>query len=226
MNHLTSYDHDIFISYAHIDNTPIMEGESGWVTEFHKTLDALIRQILGDEPKIWRDPKLQGNDYFSDTLVDMLPRTAALVSIISPRYVKSEWYRKELERFSSGAETSGGIRISNKSRIFKVMKTFVPQEDHPAPLDRLLGYEFFQVDPATGRPAEFRSEFGPEAKRNYLTKLYDLAYEIAELLKQLQHANDESLQSNTPSAPWLLLKSADQALLEPVIAAVRQATQR
>ncbi len=200
MNHLTSYDHDIFISYAHIDNTPIMEGESGWVTEFHKTLDALIRQILGDEPKIWRDPKLQGNDYFSNTLVDTLSRTAALVSIISPRYVKSEWCMKELERFSSSAETSEGIRISNKSRIFKVMKTFVPQEDHPAPLDRLLGYEFFRLDPATGRPAEFRSEFGPEAKRNYLAKLYDLAYEITELLKQLQHSKDESMQSDTSSA--------------------------
>lgn len=200
MNHLTSFDHDIFISYAHIDDTPIMEGESGWVTEFHKSLDALIKQILGDEPKIWRDPKLQGNDYFSDTLVDALPRAALLVSIISPRYVKSQWCIKELERFSSGAEKSGGIRISDKSRIFKVMKTLVPQENHPAPLDKLLGYEFFQVDSATGRPVEFRTEFGPEAKRNYLVRLYDLAYEITELLKQLQHSNNESLQPNIPPA--------------------------
>ncbi len=200
MNHLTCFDHDIFISYAHIDDTPIMEGESGWVTEFHKSLDALVRQILGDEPKIWRDPKLQGNDYFGDTLVDALPKTAVLVSIISPRYVKSEWCLKELQRFSSSAEKSGGIRVSDKSRIFKVMKTLVPQEHHPAPLDQLLGYEFYQVDPATGKPAEFRAEFGPEAKRNYLAKLYDLAYEITELLKQLQHPNDESSGSNTPIA--------------------------
>ena len=39
---------------------------------------------------IWRDPKLQGNDYFSDKLVGTLPKAAVLVSIVSPRYVKSE----------------------------------------------------------------------------------------------------------------------------------------
>lgn len=187
MSDITSFEHDVFISYAHIDDTPLMDEEIGWVTKFHKSLDALIKQILGEEPKIWRDPKLQGNDYFSDTLVDALPKTAALVSIISPRYVKSEWCLKELERFLFGAQASGGIRISDKSRIFKVMKTLVPQGDHPPPLNKLLGYEFYRLDPATGRPEEFRTEFGPEAKHNYLAKLYDLAYEITELLKQFQH---------------------------------------
>jgi hypothetical protein len=29
---------DIFISYAHIDDEALIEGESGWITEFHRSL--------------------------------------------------------------------------------------------------------------------------------------------------------------------------------------------
>ncbi len=199
MKAITPFEHDIFISYAHIDDIPLMDGEAGWVSEFHKSLDALIRQILGDDPVIWRDPKLQGNDYFSDTLVEALPKAAVLISILSPRYIKSDWCRKELENFSRGAESTGGVRISDKSRIFKVMKTLVPREEQPPPLDSLLGYEFFRLNPTTGRPAEFRSEFGPEAKRDYLARLYDLAYEITELLKQIQKPDRGKTALSAPS---------------------------
>ncbi len=180
--------HDIFISYAHVDDTPLMEEEAGWISIFHKTLDALIKQIAGDELDIWRDPKLQGNDYFSDTLVNALPKTSVLVSVLSPRYVKSEWCLKELETFTQAAEASDGVRAGDKSRIFKVLKTFVPRESHPPPLDHLLGYEFFAMDAETGKPQEFRIEFGAEAKQNYLAKLYDLAYEITELLNSIKAA--------------------------------------
>jgi hypothetical protein len=221
MNTLTAFENDIFISYAHIDDTPLMPGERGWVTEFHQTLDALVKQILGDEAKIWRDPKLQGNDYFSDTLLSALPKAAVLVSVLSPRYVKSEWCLKELEKFSNGAVSIGGVRVDDKSRIFKVLKSPVPREVQPAPLDSLLGYEFFRLDPATGRPYEFRTEFGPEAKQSYLGKLYDVAYEIAELLKQMREADSgegkpqhkapvflAETTSGAPSKAWCFLPGA------------------
>jgi len=198
--------HDIFISYAHVDDTPLMEQEVGWISKFHKTLDALIKQIAGDELDIWRDPKLQGNDYFSDTLVEALPKTAVLVSILSPRYVKSEWCLKELDTFTQAAEANGGVRTGDKSRIFKVLKTFVPRESQPPLLDNLLGYEFYEMDADTGKPREYRIEFGTEAKQNYLTKLYDLAYEITELLKVIK-VTDASKEASTPSETVFLAET-------------------
>ena len=140
MEQLQSYEHDIFISYAHIDDTPLMAGEEGWVSEFHKSLEALVKQILGEELDVWRDPKLQGNDFFADTLVDAVPKAAVLVSIVSPRYLKSEWCLRELDTFNKETD---GARIENKSRIFKVVKTPVERNNEPAPLNQLLGYEFF-----------------------------------------------------------------------------------
>ncbi len=70
MEHVTPYEHDIFISYAHIDDTPLMDGEVGWVSGFHKTLESFIKQILGKEPAIWRDPKLQGKDVDKESIAE------------------------------------------------------------------------------------------------------------------------------------------------------------
>jgi hypothetical protein len=209
MEHVTPYEHDIFISYAHIDDTPLMDGEVGWVSEFHRALDSLIKQILGEEPTIWRDPKLQGNDIFSDKLVDTLPKAAVLVSIVSPRYVKSEWCLKELETFSGAAEPQADVCIADKSRVFKVVKTLVPHEIQPAPLDKLLGYEFFHVNPDTGKPNEFRIEFGPEAKQNYLARLYDLAYEITEFLKCIKKTGVHQVQASVKEPVFLAETSSD-----------------
>jgi hypothetical protein len=68
-----------------------------------------------------------------------------LVSVLSPRYVKSDWCRKELQEFIHAAEQRGGVFINNKSRIFKVVKTLVPREQHPIEIRGLLGYEFFHI---------------------------------------------------------------------------------
>src|SRR5207248_1599981 len=102
-----------------------------------------------------------------------------------------------------------------KSRIFKVLKTLVPHEVQPPPLNSLLGYEFYRVDAATGKPNEFRIEFGPEARQSYLAKLYDLAYEIAEFLKSLGPGAAGRARAATPylDAPWPCAKGQAPAEL-------------
>ena len=56
-----SYEHDLFISYAHIDNQPLTADQVGWVTRFHGTLAAQLSMRLGSVARIWRDDKLRGN---------------------------------------------------------------------------------------------------------------------------------------------------------------------
>jgi hypothetical protein len=67
------YKHDIVISYAHIDNQPLLEGERGWVDDLHKTLAVRVAQLFGQEPDIWRDPQLPGNDDFAENITLQLP---------------------------------------------------------------------------------------------------------------------------------------------------------
>lgn len=181
-----AFEHDFFISYAHLDDQSLIEGEPGWVARLHRLLEIRVGQLLGEKPRIWRDPKLQGNDYFADTLIESLPKVAALVSVLSPRYVHSEWCTRELSEFCRASQRSGGVRVADKSRIFKVVKTPVPPHQHPDEVQPLLGYDFYVIDPQSGRPRELFQAYGPDAERAFLAKLDDLAYDIARLLELLR----------------------------------------
>lgn len=181
---------DIFISYAHIDNQPLAEGVKGWVEILHERLKIRLGQLLGEEASIWRDRKLQGNDIFADALVEKLSGVAILVSVLSPRYVRSEWCIRELEEFSRAASTGGSLRVGNQLPVFKVVKTFVPVQEHPRQLQGTLGYEFYEYDPERGRAKEFSPEVVPQRDIRYWEKLDDLAYDIKQLIEHMRQLGE------------------------------------
>jgi hypothetical protein len=189
------FEGDAFISYAHLDNVELIEGHGGWVANLQRALETRVAQLYGEESRIWWDPKLQGNDYFADTLEERLQRVKALIAVVSPRYVKSEWGRRELAAFCKAAEKQGGIRVQDKARIFKVLKTPVDRELHPPELQSLLGYEFFKEDPNTGKMRELDEIFGPDAEKEFWLKLDDLAHDICDLLKMLPPPPDAAPQT-------------------------------
>ncbi|MGH3992306.1 MAG: toll/interleukin-1 receptor domain-containing protein, partial [Pseudonocardiaceae bacterium] len=159
----------IFISYAHIDNEPLTADNEGWVTTLHRMLEVRLAQLLGERPTIWRDPQMAGNAPITDTLVERLSGSTYLVSIISPRYVKSAWCCRELETFFA--------RFHEPRRIFKVLKTDIPRDQHPAPVRDSLSYVFFRVDPDTGRLREFRPR-SPSTSEEFVAQLDDLAFDL------------------------------------------------
>lgn len=187
------FENEIFISYAHLDNEPLRKGDDGWISNLHRALEVRVAQLRGEKPKIWRDPKLQGNDVFADELVARLAKAALLVSVLTPRYIKSDWCTRELHEFWAAAQQTGGPIIGDKARVFKVVKTPVPRERLPQEVQPLLGYEFFKVDPDTGRARELDQVWGAEAQREFWARLDDLAYDIAGLL--------ELLEGETPASP-------------------------
>lgn len=198
-----NFEKDAFISYAHLDNVELIEGSKGWITNLHRALEIRLAQLLGKQPQIWRDPKLSGNDVVEDVLVERLRRVAALISVVSPRYVKSEWTRKELSEFWKAAEEQGGVRFRDKARIFKVLKTPVPLEMHPPELQTLIGYQFFKVDADTGRVHELNEVFGSEAQRDFWLRLDDLAHDICCMLEILE----------APEAPGGLRKATENGAI-------------
>jgi hypothetical protein len=141
---MASFKKGLFISYTHIDNQPLTPEQKGWISRFHATLEALLSMRLGQAAKIWLDNKLQGNDVFADEIVDQFAQTAVLVSVLTPRYLNSDWCTREVHEFCARAEQNGGVVVDNKTRVFKVIKTPVDeQESLPAAMKDLLGYEFF-----------------------------------------------------------------------------------
>ena len=80
---------DIFISYAHIDDESLVEDQKGWIADFHRVLSIRLSQLMGRKPMIWRDLELQGNHIFDQQIVDQFTQVAVMISILTPRYVKS-----------------------------------------------------------------------------------------------------------------------------------------
>ncbi len=190
---MSGYAKDIFISYAHLDNEPLTPGEDGWITRFHATLQALLNMRLGHPSRIWRDDKLQGNDVFSDEIMQQFGDTAVLLSILTPRYLNSEWCTREISEFCLAAEQGGGIVFDNKARIFKVLKTPVDTEDTLPPVAKeVLGYEFFAYDNEV--PLELDAAYGEKFGQAYKRKVAQLASDLSKLLKQLESGQDSELQ--------------------------------
>ena len=125
---MASFEKHLFISYAHVDNLPTPDDNEGWVTRFHKYLETYLSQSMGEEARVWRDDKLRGNDIFASEIVKQFPKTAVLVSILSPRYIESEWCLREVNEFSKTAEINGGLTIDDKARVLRAMLKRIPAE--------------------------------------------------------------------------------------------------
>ncbi len=175
----------IFISYTHVDNQPFGPDALRWISYLHEQLTSRLEQLLGQRVTVWRDDKLQGNDVFAETTVEQLSRVSALISVCSPRYLKSEWCQRELNEFLAAAKSGGGLQVGTKSRVFKVVKTPVPLNELRAPLDALLGYEFYEEIPGQRRIREFLLNPDPEQRWKFYARVDDLAQDIAALLEDL-----------------------------------------
>jgi hypothetical protein len=199
------FEKDLFISYAHIDNEPLTPEQQGWITRFHASLEALLSMRMGGKARIWRDDRLRENEIFDKEIVKQFPQTALLVSVLTPRYLNSDWCNREVAEFCKCAEKNGGVVIDNKSRIFKVLKTPVEtQEKLPEVMRAVLGYEFFTME--DGTPLELDSAYGEKFAQDYNRKVGKLAWDISQLLKTLATGNgDHGHDKEGPAKPTVYL---------------------
>jgi TIR domain-containing protein len=176
---------DIFISYCHKDDQPFGDGGKRWVADFHRDLRTRTEHYLGRAVSAWRDGKLSGADVFSDEIATQIGSAAVLVSILSPSYLASEWCLREVQTFTADADGVGGLRLGNALRLVKVMKTPVPRKDlqRVLPLlDTVLGYEFYRIDRDTEVVRELFLHPDPDVRREYWTRIDDVAQSIAHLV--------------------------------------------
>jgi hypothetical protein len=93
------------------------------------------------------------------------------------------------------------MRLGDKARVFKIVKTPVPLGQQPEEFQELLGYDFYIVDPETGRAREVSQTGDPESQRLYWMKLDDLAHDIAECLESLEPGATAEPQGEAGAEP-------------------------
>jgi hypothetical protein len=199
MPYLSRFEADLFVSYGHLDNGSAGSDEQRWIDRFHADLERRVSQYLGVPVAVWRDNYLNGNHDFSEEIELKLKNAATMIPVVSPRYLHSDWCKRELNAFVRAAEQSGGVKIGTKSRLLKVIKTLVEVKDQPDLMQQSLGYEFYRLD-QNGRPRELPDwDPEPDAEKKYLARLDDLAYDLHLLLKEMK-AREEALPKPQPAA--------------------------
>jgi TIR domain/Domain of unknown function (DUF4062) len=210
--------HDVFISYAHIDNEPDLPNQQGWVSIFQGALRTRLSKALGREVDVWWDQReLRGDRVFDQTIREACEASTLMVAVVSPRYVQSESCRKELAYFTSGDETN----VRDVSRLLTIGKTPVAAPElgalaQPALADvvnRTLGYRFYHTDEGTKRVRElhiYDSELIPSFQR----KLEELAQDLAAQLRAHSGSVTDSANRRAPRASGIeALSSPDLVFL-------------
>jgi TIR domain len=200
-----NFEKHLFVSYAHVDDLAAPGDDQGWVTRFDKYLETYLSQSMGEQAKVWRDDRLRGNDIFANEIVKQFPETAVLLSIVSPRYIESEWCLREVNEFCKTAELNGGLTIDNKARVLRVMLRRLPSERReqlPSVLKNALGYEFYQeVDGSRELPLD--PSFG--SGEAYRRQIYFLAEDIADLVSKLKHKDSDPEPAEVALKPKVYL---------------------
>jgi hypothetical protein len=202
MAYVPGYEHDVFVSYAHIDNEPLMGAAEGWVTTLMQNLETVVRQKLGDRERrldVWMDHELAGNRPFDDDVRGALERTATLLVIMSPGYLASDWCRKERETFR-GLVSS---RARAGSRVFVVHRDRVELSRLPAEFEKLLGTRFWIEDGEKRTPRTLGEPVPTPAEPEYYRRVNQLALEIAEEIQRL--AEGAHSQPARPGGPTVFL---------------------
>jgi len=195
-------ENDVFISYAHADNT------EGWITEFETHLTNRLHQFDRDAPfAIWRDKRLGGAYLVNDEIATRLKSSGVLISILSPNGLASDWCQRERQTFEQSAARNGGLRINNKARTLRITKSPCPANKDRA-LFGTLGHDFYRPAPQPGFFQEI-NQHSPDFRQ----KLLQIAQEIFDLLKEIRQNRRQppapeltvylaASPANTTAAEW------------------------
>ncbi len=218
MAFLPGFEHDVFISYAHVDNLSATT-EQPWVEQFHKQLEIALARRIGrmGVVKIWRDKRLEGDQLFDQTIKDAIDQSAILVALTSNGYLASDYAQQELQWFhkKAGVEPHS-LQIGDRSRIYNILLNNIPHDHWPGEYGRITGYPFHDAeeedvpgqptDPATDKQ-RFQKQL-----RALADSLYKMLTAFKETIGQLQSKEVEEQLPTADDAPKVFLADVTDSL--------------
>lgn len=177
--------HDIFVSYARVDNEILPGEEQGWVTQFISTFEVYLRQKLGrrEHYSLWWDPELSGNKPLTPEIINIVKESQIFLLILSPGYIASTWCLDELETF---VKTHG----VDSGRVFVIERDKLAEDERPHVLSDLKGYAFWIADKqerdvirTLGTPATIKY------RADYFRQAEDMAIQLVRHLKRMRKSN-------------------------------------
>jgi hypothetical protein len=183
MAYLPKFEHDIFISYSHVDNLPGSR-RGDWFARFKKELVDRLNIRLGgaDMVRVWWDGKLDGSQVFDRKIEKVIAGSALFLAMTSEGYLNSAYCKKELESFCRKAEREpAGLVVGDRARVLNVLLDDIHYERWPARYGGANGYRF--NDAETGDPVEV-------TRKPFIKEINKLVNVVCEILKTLRDERD------------------------------------
>jgi hypothetical protein len=175
-----SFKIDVLIFHAEKDNHAQGKHEAGWVSNFQKFLNLLLKQLLGESQNI-----MLKSEYDTITAAD-IENTAVIIPVLSTSFMSSKTIDPLMMYFMDAAEDN------NVNRVFKVLKQPIKRDHQPETVRDLLPYELYYHNPLTYEISEYRDFFSEEAEQDFWMKMVDLSYDIYESLAVLQNKAEKA----------------------------------
>ena len=205
---------DVVITYADLDNRPMASRRQGWISQLEENLQVRVAQLSGKQVTVLKQSDVVPSKELEAQIIEQIPKAKTVVSVLSPPFVQSDGCHRLVESFWKHTSDSGEFRVGNHSRLLNIVKT--PVEDREIPPEirsiytGLVPYEFFERDPQSGRLREFDETFGDEALHRFHERVYDVAYDVAQILKYLgEGSNTSQRRTDNPKTVFLAATTSD-----------------
>jgi len=204
------FEHDIFIGFAAATGNE-NQVTTAWSARFVSYLTLLMNRL--SERKLTflsHDDLRVRQSVLGENPGSVYSNTAVFVVILSPEYIKSKSYMKELEDLYSWLQTDK-TDTGKKHRIYKVFTQPVASEDQPECLRNELSYNFFEINRYNKKPVTFElaGKEGPNEK--FWSKLVDLAYDVSDILNELSGAKTSGRPLQSCPSVFLAETTFDQS---------------
>jgi TIR domain len=193
MGLLAGFRHDLFVSYAHLDDQPPFNDLARWVTNLVRFLEIQVNQDFRSQKVDFAGIHAESAALQDSARFDDLKRSALFLVVMSEAYLRSEWCRKELnERLQASYKPID---------IFMILPSRIDRNFLPEPLQDLLGYVFWLVKKGSeillGYPE-------PDPKQTeYWRRLALLSSHIVDALKNARRGQIPEPLNDTPYAERL-----------------------
>ncbi len=195
MAFVPGFEHDIFISYAHLNDPVGEDGAARWVTRFHARLEAALRQLAGKPLVIWRDLNLERNQEFDKTIKTAVESSALFLTVNSLVYQASPYCQDEIKWFNDTAQADGyGVSVGDRRRLFHLLLNNIPFNEWHAAFAGTTGYDFFEIKP--GKQVALPCDQG---SKHFQTRLDDLVIDLFTTLQEFKR--QAAKKAPLPPAP-------------------------
>lgn len=204
------FENDIFIGFASPAGNE-NQVTSAWSQKFTGYFSLLMNRL--SERKLTflsHDDLRVRQSVLGENPGSVFSTTAVFVIILSPEFIKSKSYIRELEDLHGWLQTDK-TETGKKHRIFKVFPQPVSHDEQPDCLKNELSYNFYEINRYNKKPITFdlASKEGPNEM--FWSRLVDLAYDVSDVLSDLSgSASSGRTIKNCPSV-FLAETTFDQA---------------